>query len=509
MPDVVEPGTRLVQRYRLDEHLGGPSAVDGTSSATTTGGSQVKGATFWRAHDEVLDRPVGICLLHAGNSYADGVLEAARKAAVLTDARFLRVLDAAEVDGYVYVVSEWVSASTLVELVSEGPLPPSEARLLTAEIAAALAAAHEAGLDHLSLQPEHVLRTAHGQVKLAGLAIDAAARGLHVEDRGEAERRDTEGAAAVLYAALTARWPGEERTGLEPAPRDGTALCSPRQVRAGVPDDLDDVVCRALGVPGRHGGPSLNTVEELGQALAGAQVTSRLPVPGTEVRDPPPPSFGRDDEDVDGGPDRQRSRAATVAWSVVALVLVLGIGLAGWQLATTSFVTGGDDAGQQSEAENASDDGSAAPPSRLEVASATGFDPAPAGSGDENDDIATRAVDGDPDTAWNTLTYDDPFGPGGLKNGVGLLVDLGRKQKVAEVTVRLSGGPTDLQIRVAAAKGSRLGDFRRVEEATGVDRLARLRLNDVTARYVLIWLTDLPSYDSGYRGEISEVVVKG
>jgi len=232
-------------------------------------------------------------------------------------------------------------------------------------------------------------------------------------------------------------------------------------------------------------------------------------MPGADVGTAPPPTFGRDDEYADGAPGRQRSRAATVAWSVVALVLVLGIGLAGWQLATTSFGTSDDAAGQQSDADAASDDGSAAPPSRVEVASAIGFDPEPAGSGDENDDIAAQAVDGDPDTAWNTLTYDDPFGPGGLKNGVGLLLDLGSKQELAEVTVRLSGGPTDLQVRVANTKGSRLRDFRRVEEATGVDRLARLRVRDVTARYVLIWLTDLPPYDSGYRGEIAEVAVRG
>ena len=108
--NAVEPGTRLVDRYRLEEHLG---EEDGTS--------------YWRAQDELLDRPVGICLLPASDQGAERVLRAARRAAVLTDARFLRVLDASEVDGVVYVVSEWVSATNLVELLADGPLRPAEA----------------------------------------------------------------------------------------------------------------------------------------------------------------------------------------------------------------------------------------------------------------------------------------------------------------------------------------------------------------------------------------------
>jgi serine/threonine protein kinase len=163
-PNAVEPGTRLVDRYRLEEHLG---AADGT--------------TYWRAQDELLDRPVGLCLLPATEEQAEQaerVLRAARRAAVLTDARFLRVLDASQVDGVVYVVSEWVAATSLVDLLADGPLPPTEARDLALDIAAALDAAHQAGLAHLCLQPEHVLRTTHGQVKVGGLPIAAAVRGL-------------------------------------------------------------------------------------------------------------------------------------------------------------------------------------------------------------------------------------------------------------------------------------------------------------------------------------------
>jgi hypothetical protein len=502
VPDVVEPGTRLVERYRLEEHLGGVehAAVDRD------------GTTYWRAHDELLDRPVGVCLLRAGDPNAERVLRAARRAAALTDSRFLRVLDASEFDGVVYVVSEWVRATSLVDLLDDGPLPPHEARTFSAEIAAALAAAHDAGLSHLCLLPEHVLRTAHGQVKLAGLAVDAAVRGVPPAEPAEAARRDTEAAAAVLYATLTARWPGEGSSALPPAPYDGPALCSPRQVRAGVPDDLDDVVCRALGVPGRHGGGPLRTPDELVSALAAAHLTRHIPVvpvaAPADRRSPsyPPPLVSPYDDEGAGG---IRSRAATVAWAVAGLVLVVGLALFGGQLAVTGL--GGGD--QETPAGEEGPSAEETPPvatSRLEVVDAASFDPPP-GDGDENGDRAGLAVDGDPATAWTTKTYFDPFGPAGLKDGVGLLLDLGKATDVSAVSVALQGGATDLEVRVADRAGSTVDDFELVDAVRGADGRPVLRPDEpVSARYVLVWLTSLPTVDgSNYRGEIAEVVLRG
>src|SRR3954470_14563691 len=150
--DTLNPGTRLVDRYLLEELLG----------------QATEGATYWRAHDELLDRPVGICLLTAATPGAQRVLEAARSAAAVTDPRFLRVLDANDTDGVVYVVSEWVTASNLADLIAERPLTAGHACDLATEVATALDAAHRQGLAHLCLTPEHVLRTSHGQIKVAG-----------------------------------------------------------------------------------------------------------------------------------------------------------------------------------------------------------------------------------------------------------------------------------------------------------------------------------------------------
>src|SRR5690606_26349599 len=77
----------------------------------------------------------------------------------------------------------------------------------------------------------------------------------------------TEGLGGLLYAALTARWPGGDWENLTSAPRagDGTLL-SPRQCRAGIPRMLDAICDRALAAE-PHNGPLLNTPEELAAAL--------------------------------------------------------------------------------------------------------------------------------------------------------------------------------------------------------------------------------------------------
>jgi hypothetical protein len=490
----VEPGTRLVDRYRLEKQLG---AAGGTA--------------YWRAHDELLDRPVGVCLLAGDDGHADRVLRAARRAAAVTDPRYLRVLDASEVDGpqgrVVYVVNEWVRATNLADLLRDGPLSPPEARELTVEIAEALEAAHGQGLSHLCLEPEHVLRTAHGQVKIVGLAVEAAVRGVEAADEADAARRDTAGAAAVAYAALTGRWPGDSSTALPAAPHDGNGLCSPRQVRAGVPHDLDHVVGRALGAAGGHEEP-LRRPAELAAALGDAHVTTRIPAAISLTEPPSSDSYppGRvapyDDQ------RRRTSRTTVLAWGAVVLVLAVGLALAGSQLVLTVMGGGGNDNGA-SPRDTASPQASGTPTGTpITVAAVTSFDPE-GDDGEENEDRVDLAVDGRASTAWTTKTYFDQFGDTGLKHGVGLVLDLGSPKDVSSVMVRTNGGAS-FELRAADSEGSAVDDYEVVASRNDVDgRAVLVPKEPVRARYLLVWLTKLPAVGSDYRGDISEIVVRG
>jgi hypothetical protein len=325
--------------------------------------------------------------------------------------------------------------------------------------------------------------------------------------------RDTQGAAAILYSALTARWPGAEPSAVTAAPYDGDQVCSPRQVRAGVPVDLDALVSATLGTArhsGGHVGEPVRTPAELARRLTSTAATSRIPVvePLSEPHgdDTPAPHPSPYTGPYDDGPRNGRS-VGRLAYLLVGLVLLVGLGLAGWQLAQSGF--GGD-------GEGATDSQSTAPAApgntadKLRIESSTTLDPAPGGDGEENSERANLAYDGNPATVWNTNIYRQQLGPAGLKRGVGLVLDLGARHEVASVTVTTVGEGTDLQVRLADDPGQSLTDYTKVAQRDGASGRTVLSLDKPTAgRYLLLWLTKLPSVDGGYRGQLSEVVVRG
>ncbi len=365
------------------------------------------------------------------------------------------MLDASEVDEVVYVVSEWVSATNLVDLLADGPLPPAEARQLAVDVAEALSAAHRAGLAHLCLQPEHVLRTTHGQVKLGGLAVDAAVRGVAAAGDADAARRDTWGAAAIAYAALTARWPGDEATGLPAAPRDGAARAA--RGRSGPASRTTWTPCSAARwtspSPSRtrwrprtsSSGRSPPCTSPAGSRWCGAGGDD----PRTDPSYRPPPLSPYDDQ-----AGRPRSRTALLAWGAVTLVLVVGFALAGGQLVMSALDGSGTPGDDQTQSESNTPPASApATGTPIRVKQVLSFDPLPDGTGEENGDRAARVVDGDRSTVWTTKSYDDPFGPTGIKDGVGLLLDLGSRTEVGSATVWVAGGSTDLEVLAADQRG--------------------------------------------------------
>src|SRR5699024_8475553 len=72
----------------------------------------------------------------------------------------------------------------------------------------------------------------------------------------------------------------------------------------------------------------------------------------------------------------------------------------------------------------------------IEFVDASDFDST---GSDEKPELTGNAIDGDPETAWNTYTYlADNWG--GLKDGVGLALDMGETTPVSEVTVEFPEG---------------------------------------------------------------------
>jgi len=146
---------------------------------------------------------------------------------------------------------------------------------------------------------------------------------------------------------------------------------------------------------------------------------------------------------------------------------------------------------------------------------ASDFDPFGDPPNEHPEDVA-RAVDGKPGTVWETTTYKQDFGPGGLKPGVGLVLDLGSSRSVRSVTVTVNGDPTTIELRTAgdvrpsgtgAAALSGLDVVARGSSAGGT--LALTPTKAVETRYLLLWITSLPTVGGEFRASVAEVEVHG
>ncbi|HEX6517199.1 MAG TPA: protein kinase family protein [Nocardioidaceae bacterium] len=252
----IGPGTVLAGRFRLEDLL-----------------QEAAGAKFWRATDRILARSVAVHVIEADDARAEALLIAARTSATVSDGHFLRVLDAAEEDGVVYVVNEWGHGVSLDRLLEDGPLPPRRAAWVVKEVAEAVSTAHRQGIAHGRLLPENVMVTEAGSVKLIGFVIDAVLHGrrkpLTPGDEPPSEHEaDVLNLAALLYATLVAKWPGSEGSRVPPAPREHGRALRPRQVRAGVPRPLDMICDRVLnGTSGHHATP-IESAHEICAALS-------------------------------------------------------------------------------------------------------------------------------------------------------------------------------------------------------------------------------------------------
>lgn len=220
-------GTVLAGRYLLTEPLP----------------TDVPSASGWRGRDRVLDRAVNALVL-SGDT-AEDALDAARRAALVDDPRLARVLSVGTHEGASFVVTEVVTGPSLAELVTAGPLEPSQARALIGEVASALEAARRRGVHHLALRPSAVHVTADSQVLVTGLGVDAAQLALSGGDYWAASRADAVGLVALLYVALTGRSP--EVTVDDDGAHAGADVTPPGDLVPDLPNDLDTLCVVTLG----------------------------------------------------------------------------------------------------------------------------------------------------------------------------------------------------------------------------------------------------------------------
>jgi serine/threonine-protein kinase len=161
----VPPPPRLLGgRYELGPAIG-------------TGGM----AEVFRGTDVRLGRDVAVKVLRSDlardPTFQGRFRREAQAAASLNAPSIVSVFDTGEdADGVPYIVMEFVDGRTLRDvLLEEGRLLPQRALEVTAEVCAALDAAHTAGIVHRDIKPGNVMLTRSGEIKVMDFGIARAA----------------------------------------------------------------------------------------------------------------------------------------------------------------------------------------------------------------------------------------------------------------------------------------------------------------------------------------------
>jgi serine/threonine-protein kinase len=134
-------------------------------------------ATVYRGRHMAIGKDVAIKVLHphlsASSRYRERFNREARAVGRLAHQNIVSILDySGQNADDCYIVTELVDGLTLQTLLTErGRLPSEIVALLGAELAAALAFAHAAGIIHRDIKPENVMIRRDGRVKLMDFGV--------------------------------------------------------------------------------------------------------------------------------------------------------------------------------------------------------------------------------------------------------------------------------------------------------------------------------------------------
>jgi eukaryotic-like serine/threonine-protein kinase len=443
------PAVKLAGRYRLESLIARGTVTD-----------------LWRAEDEVLGRTVAAKILRP-ELLSDGTIKrrfrvAAMAAARLSHAHIVSVFDTGEHEGAPFIVMEHLAGGTLRDQLAAGPLDVKGVAPLGAEVAAALNHAHLAGVVHHDIRPENILFTETGHLKISDFGLaravwatrqsrpeDTPAGGWYLSPELAAGqqadgRADLYALGVVLYECVTGLGPG--RPAVSASGETGPShIRRPSEIRPEVPPELEAVIMKALARAPEDRYASAHVMEKalrkargyLGPAHARAGSAPAGTASGSGRAAAVQSSAG---PALSASRQRKRTRPRlepasqsflraegrwllpTILVIVAAVAVVLAI--PSLRNRVTNVVEDSLDQGQTPT---------------LQVVNAQAYDPPP-GDGEENDDQVRRAFDNNPSTSWSTSSYDSaPLG--GLKKGVGIVLDLGAARDLEEIRVQsVSGG---------------------------------------------------------------------
>lgn len=182
---LTQPVAEAAPHLLEEDHALEPGAVLGPYTVVREIGRGGMGRVYL-ASDGRLSRTVALKALPPQltreTSHRERLRREARAAALLTHPGICTVYALEELDGDLYIATEYVEGHTLRDEIAGGKRPSLDTIVRTArELASALASAHAKGITHRDLKPENVMRTSDGRIKILdfGLArIDAGPGGI-------------------------------------------------------------------------------------------------------------------------------------------------------------------------------------------------------------------------------------------------------------------------------------------------------------------------------------------
>ncbi|MDP9642522.1 serine/threonine protein kinase [Actinopolyspora lacussalsi] len=318
-----DEGRLVAGRYRVQRRIGSGAM-----------------GVVWECVDERLHRTVAVKQLLTQPGLDPTEAEEARQramregriAARLQHPHAVSVYDVVEENGDPVLVMEYLPSTSLAAMMSEhGPLPPREVARIGAQVAAALGAAHSAGVVHRDIKPGNVLLGDNGTVKITDFGISRAQGDVAVTKTGmlagtpaylspdvacgkePSPASDVFSLGATLYAAVEGRPPfGQSENTLALLHSVAAGKVQPPQNAGPMTDPL-----LAMLQPGEDERPDMAQVHEMLQDVANGQAVTSVPTkaapipsamaPGTAAATDPP-SNPRNGGTMVGGPQEPEGR---------------------------------------------------------------------------------------------------------------------------------------------------------------------------------------------------------
>ncbi|MDU0366902.1 serine/threonine-protein kinase [Microbacterium sp. KSW4-17] len=333
----------------------------------------------WEATDHVIGRTVAIKILKDEYMGDPGFLERfraeARHAALVNHEGIASVFDYGEEDGSAFLVMELVPGEALSTILErEGSLSSDKTLDIVAQTAAALQAAHAAGLVHRDIKPGNLLITPDGRVKITDFGIARIADQVPLTATGQvmgtvqylspeqasghpaSPATDTYSLGIVAYECLAGKRPftGESQVAIamaqineQPAPLPPTVAVPVQNLvmamiakkpedrpassaavsRAAAALRRGDLAAAAAAVPAIAAGAA--AVDDATQLLTSGQTsatTRLLPAAGAAAAGVAP-ILTEEHTEEDAAP--QKKKRSPWTWPLVALIVLLALVLGG------------------------------------------------------------------------------------------------------------------------------------------------------------------------------------